>query len=109
MFDLISTYCFLITLYTYGFFLLVLFNNKLGIVHYTYLGVSGYNFLKKNIVFFCLKIFFTFTNSVVPDEMQHYAAFHLVLHCLQKYSFRRLQNSKGYTVIALFEMSPDFL
>ena len=27
--------------------------------------------LKKNIVFFCLKICFTFTNSVDPDEMQH--------------------------------------
>ena len=31
-----------------------------------------------------MKIFFTFTNSVDPDEMQHYAAFHLGLHCLQK-------------------------
>ena len=44
----------------------------------------GYNF-QKDIVFFCLKIIFTFTNSVGPDEMQHYAAFHLGLHCLQKY------------------------
>ena len=25
---------------------------------------------------------FTFTNSIDPDEMQHYAAFHLGLHCL---------------------------
>ena len=40
---------------------------------------------KKNIVFFCLKIFLTFTNCVDPDEMQHYAAFHLALHCLPKY------------------------
>ena len=48
--------------------------------------MSDYNFQNKNIVFFCLKIFFTFTNSVDPDEMQHYAAFHLGLHCLQKYS-----------------------
>ena len=37
---------------------------------------------KKKIVFFCLKIFFTLTNSVDPDEMQHYAAFHLGLYCL---------------------------
>ena len=29
----------------------------------------------------CLKIFITFTNSVDPDEMQYYAAFHLGLHC----------------------------
>ena len=49
----------------------------------------------KNIVFFCLKIFITFTNSVDPDEMQHYAAFHLGLHCLQKYLFRGFPNTKG--------------
>ena len=48
----------------------------------------------KNI-FFCLKIFFTFTNSVDPGEMQHYAAFYLVLHCLQKYSFRGFPEFKG--------------
>ena len=29
--------------------------------------------------------YFTLTNSVHPDEMQHYAAFHLSLHCLPKY------------------------
>ena len=40
----------------------------------------------KKIVLLCLKIFFTFTNSVDPDEMQRYAAFHLALHFLQKYS-----------------------
>ena len=27
-------------------------------------------------------------NSAEPDEMQHYAAFHLGLHCLSKYPFR---------------------
>ena len=27
-------------------------------------------------------------NSVDPDEMPHNAAFHLGLHCLQKYAFR---------------------
>ena len=27
--------------------------------------------------------------------MQHYAAFHLGLHCLQKYSFRGFQNTNG--------------
>ena len=35
---------------------------------------------KKDIVLFCLKIFFTLTNSVDPDEMQHYAAFYFMLH-----------------------------
>ena len=41
---------------------------------------------------------FTFTNSADSDEMQHYAAFHLGLHCLQKYSFRglRIQMVKGF-------------
>ena len=79
-------------LYPNGFFLLVRYN-KLGIVHCSYLGVLGYNY--KNVIFFCLKIFFTFTNSVDPDEMQHYAAFHLGLHCLQKYSFRGFPDTKG--------------
>ena len=78
-------------LYTNGFFLLVCYN-KLWIVHCTYLGMSGYN-LKKNV--FCLKIFFTFTNSVDPDEMQHNAAFHQGLHCMQKYSFSGFPNTKG--------------
>ena len=49
----------------------------------------------KYIVFFCLKISFKFTNSVDPDEMQHYAAFHLGLHCLQKYSFMGFPVLKG--------------
>ena len=43
-------------------------------------------------VFFCLQIFFTFTNSVDPNEMH---AFHLGIHCLQKYSFRGFTNTKG--------------
>ena len=55
--------------------------NKLRIVHRIYLGVSGYNFQKK-IVFFWLKVFFTFSNNVDPNEMQHYASFHLGPHCL---------------------------
>ena len=32
--------------------------------------------------------------SVVSDEMQNYAAFHLGLHSLQKYSFRGFLNTK---------------
>ena len=55
--------------------------------------MSGYNF-KKMIVFLCLKIVFSCTNSVDRDEMQHYAAFHLDLHCLQKYSFRNPEYKK---------------
>ena len=51
--------------------------------------------LKNLIVFFCLKIFCTFRNSVDPDEMQHNAAFHLGLYCLQKYLFRGFPKTKG--------------
>ena len=58
-------------------------------VHCTYLGMLGYKL--KTILY----SFVTFTNSVDPDEMQHYAAFHLGLHCLQKYSFRGFPNTKG--------------
>ena len=57
---------------------------NLGIVHCTYLGMSGYNLQK--ILCFVWRSFFTFTNSVDQDETQHYAAFHLGLHRLQKYT-----------------------
>ena len=38
--------------------------------------------IEKTIVLFCLKIIFTFTNSIDTDEIQQYATFHLGLHCL---------------------------
>ena len=41
-------------------------------------GVRLYFFKEYSIL--CLKVFFTFTNSVDPEEMQQYAAFHLGLH-----------------------------
>ena len=41
-----------------------------------------------------LYYFVTFTNSVDPDEMQHRAAFHLGLHCLQKYPKYKMLNNK---------------
>ena len=37
-----------------------------------------------------------FANGVDPDEMQHYAVFHLGLQFLQKYSFRGFPNTKGW-------------
>ena len=52
--------------YTDGFFLLVWYN-KVGIVHCTYLCVSGYNF--QNNCILLSQFFFTFTNSVNPGEM----------------------------------------
>ena len=42
-----------------------------------------------------LKIVLTSAKSAEPDEMQLYAAFHLGLHCLQKYPFKGFQNTKG--------------
>ena len=56
-------------------------------VHCIYLGVAGYNFQKKYCILLSEDLF-TFTNSVDLDEMQYYAAFHLGLQCLQKYSLR---------------------
>ena len=51
---------------------------------------SQFNF---QIFFFSLKIMFGLANIVDLDldtyEMQYYAAFHLGLHCLPKYAFRR--------------------
>ena len=49
------------------------------------------------------KDIFSLTNSVDLDEMQEmqhyaafYAAFHLCLHCLQKYTFRGFPKYKGF-------------
>ena len=38
---------------------------------------------------------FTLANSAYLDEMPHYAAFHLDLHCLSKYLFAGIQNEKN--------------
>ena len=45
--------------------------------------------------FYPSKVVIVLANSSDPDEMQHYAAFHLGLHCLPKYPFRGFQNTKG--------------
>ena len=79
---------FLNPLYTNGLFPLV-WCSKLGIVHCT----SGSVF--KKILYFCLNILLTYINSADLDEMQHYAAFHLGLHCLLKYVFRGSPYTKG--------------
>ena len=70
---------------------------------------------------FYLKIFFTYTCSVDPDEMQHYATFHLSLHCLQNYSFKgsriqmviRLYNTPHYNIcigriVAQYDFTMEF-
>ena len=45
--------------------------------------MSGYFFKK---IFFCLNILFTFTISVDPDEMPHYATLHLGLYLFRDFS-----------------------
>ena len=47
-----------------------------------------------NDVFLSLIVVLILANSADPDEMQHYAAFHLGLYCLQKYSFRSFLYTK---------------
>ena len=42
----------------------------------------GYNFKNYNVFLF-LKIDFVLANSADPDEMLHYAAFHMGLHCFK--------------------------
>ena len=48
-----------------------------------YIEVSQATIFKK-ILFHSLKINFVLANSADPDEMPHYAAFHLGLCCLLK-------------------------
>ena len=58
-------------------------------------------------VFLSLKIVSIFVNSSDPDEMQHYAAFYLGLHCLPKYPFsgkiRGKENLPAERAISIFE------
>ena len=54
---------------------------------------------------FSLKIDFVLANSAYFDEMPHYAAFDLGLHCLPKYRFRGFQSAKGYLGLTPFNIS----
>ena len=47
-------------------------------------GVTGIIVLNLD-VFLSLKVVLISANSVDPDDMKHYDAFHLGLHCLPKY------------------------
>ena len=47
-----------------------------------------------NLCILSLKNVFILANSVDPDEMQHYAAFHLGLQCLPKYPLGGFQYRK---------------
>ena len=45
-------------------------------------------------VFLSVRVVLILANSADPDQMQHYAAFHLGLHCLPKYLFSGFQYTK---------------
>ena len=53
--------------------------------------------ISKNILFLTLKIDFVLANSADPDEMPHYASFHLDLQCLPRYPFSVFWSSNGLT------------
>ena len=55
-----------------------------------YQGVTGLDVLLKS-----LKNVSIAANSVVPDEMSYFSAFHLGHHCLSKYPFRGFLYTKG--------------
>ena len=51
-------------------------------------------FLNFNM-FLSMKTVFILANSADPDDMPHYVAFHLDLHCLSTYWFTGTKNEKG--------------
>ena len=55
-----------------------------------YPGVTGLDVLLKS-----LKNVFIAANSVVPDEMSYFSAFHLGHHFLSKYPFRDFHYTKS--------------
>ena len=63
-------------------------------------------FKGSQVVFLCLKVILILAKSADPDEMQHYAAFHLGLHCLPNYPFRvsRIQRFKSQISVLNFTL-----
>ena len=62
-----------------------------------YLGVTAHSWViySTNIEFLSLKMVLVSANSEDSDEMPHYGAFHLDLHCLPKYPFGSFPFTKG--------------
>ena len=54
------------------------------------------------IFFLSPKVVSILANRADPDEMQHYAAFHPVLHCLPKYPIRGFQYIQRVTEDSTF-------
>ena len=60
--------------------------------------------ISKNIIFLSLKIDFVIANSVDPDEMPHYVAFHLGLQCSSKYPFRGFWYTQRVKIVAFLSV-----
>ena len=58
-------------------------------LRWSIINVEGSQVLlsKQCFAFLSLYIFIVSANTVDPDEMPHYAVFHLGLHCLLKFTF----------------------
>ena len=67
--------------------------NKYGTAHCVLSGVTGR--ILNYDVFLSINVVLILANSYNPDEMPHYAAFHLGLHCLPKYLFRGFPSAKA--------------
>ena len=64
---------------------------------------------KKKYVFQSLTIVFILAKSAGPDEMLHFAAFHLGLHYLPKYPFRGFRYTKGQGLFMYISLSAAIL
>ena len=56
-------------------------------------------------LFLSQKIVFIIENSADPDEMPHYAAFHLSLQCMSRYLFTGIQNEMRYKSVRFDRVS----
>ena len=48
-----------------------------------------------------------FANSADPDEMLHYEAFYLGVHCLPKLLFTGIQNGNGQAVVGTSDTNTE--
>ena len=55
-------------------------------------------------ILFSLMFDLVLVNNVDPDEMSHYAAVHLELHCLPKYPFRGFGLKRVYNIDKLYQV-----
>ena len=62
---------------------------------WSFVYIEGSQVLIKKNAFFSLKIDFGLANNAEPDEMQHYAEFHLGLQCLPKCPLWGFRYTKG--------------